>query len=110
MTPASSLKQLALDPIDSIDDAEQPPVSTSSLHRTTQSSLHVWEYAPGTYEWQTDDTHCACVLSGAAEVRLSDGRNVRLQPGSTLYIPPGMRGVWEVESTLRTVALHHANA
>jgi len=107
MTPAASLKHVPLTPTDSSPDGH-PLISSSSLHRTNSSSLDVWEYSPGSFEWCADADHSACVLSGSGRVHLSDGRVVRLRPGTTLFLPMGMRGRWEVEDTLRTIALHQS--
>ena len=110
MIPASNLKQVPLTPVQPSEAPSASNISTSSLHRTKHSSLHVWEYAPGQFEWHANDDQSACVLSGSAEVHLSDGRTVRLEPGTTLFVPGGQTTRWFVESTLRTIALHHATS
>jgi uncharacterized cupin superfamily protein len=107
MTAASNLKRIPLNSKHFEPSGGGLKVTSSSLHRTTRSSLGVWEYATGTFDWHTEADHSACVIEGSARVELSDGRTVRLEPGTTLYVPRGTRGRWRVEATLRTVALNH---
>lgn len=108
MISASSLRRIPLEPVDAPHQVGCAQVSSSSLHCTKQASLQVFEYAPGRFDWCAEADHSACVLSGSAEVALSDGRNLHLEPGTTLYIPRGLRGHWVVETTLRTIALDQA--
>jgi uncharacterized cupin superfamily protein len=110
MISASSLRRIPLSPVDAPQQGGCVRVSTSSIHCTKHASLQVWEYAPGRFDWCADADHSACVLSGTAKVKLSDGRNLDLEPGATLYIPRGLRGHWVVETTLRTIALDQATA
>ena len=102
------LKDLSLAPIPLED--QSPHVRCCTLHRTLGSSLDVWEYTPGEFEWQIDlDTdQSACVLSGFAEVDLADGRMLSLEPGRTVFLPRGLHGHWIVRDTLRTVAVRTA--
>ena len=79
-------------------------VKCCTLHRTDSSSLDVWEYDPGEFEWRVDVEYSACVISGRAAVDLADGRLLSLLPGDALYLPAGMHSRWIVHETLRTVA------
>jgi uncharacterized cupin superfamily protein len=78
-------------------------VRCCTLHRTLRSSLDVWEYAPGEFEWEVDEDQSACVLAGCAEVDLADGRCITLEAGNTIFLPRGLHGHWVVKETLRTL-------
>jgi len=80
-------------------------VRCCTLHKTLHSSLAVWEYTPGEFDWQVDVDQSACVLSGHAEVDLADGRVVSLLPGTAIFLPRGLHGHWVIKETLRTVAV-----
>jgi len=80
-------------------------VRSYTLHKTVGSSLAVWEYEPGEFDWQVDTDQSAWVLEGSAEVDLADGRFLMLQPGSAVFLPRGVHGHWVVKETLRTVAV-----
>jgi uncharacterized cupin superfamily protein len=82
-----------------------PLVKCCTLHRTLRSSIDVWEYDPGEFDWLVEDDHSACVLSGRAEVDLADGRSLSLHAGAAIFLPRGMHGHWIVKETLRTVAV-----
>jgi uncharacterized protein len=82
-----------------------PQVRCCTLHKTLRSSLAVWEYNAGEFEWQLDEDQSACVLSGSAEVDLDDGRILMLHPGAAIFLPRGVHGRWVVKETLRTVAV-----
>ena len=97
--PASLPSELAAEPLG------PPEVRRCRLHRTKGSSLDVWEYQPGEFDWQSDCDHSACILSGEAEVDLADGRWLSLQKGVVFFLPRGLHGHWIVRETLRTVTV-----
>lgn len=80
-------------------------VKCCTLHKTLRSSIDVWEYDPGEFDWRIDADHSACILSGRAEVSLADGRFLDLEPGGAIYLPRGVHGRFVVKETLRTVAV-----
>jgi uncharacterized cupin superfamily protein len=80
-------------------------VRCCTLHRTLRSSLAIWEYAPGEFDWWVDEDQSACVLAGTAQVDLADGRSLTLLPGTAIFLPRGLHGHWIVKETLRTVAV-----
>jgi uncharacterized cupin superfamily protein len=80
-------------------------VKRCKLHRTQGSSLDIWEYGPGEFDWQSDADQSACILSGEAEVDLADGRFLCLQAGGAFFLPRGLHGHWIVKETLRTVTV-----
>lgn len=105
MTPLDCLERLALSPSLPSEACGELNVCCSTLHRTRQSSLDVREYAPGQFEWRTDEDHCACVVSGTAELYLADGRQLQLKPGVSVYLPRGLNGRWNVQQRLRTISV-----
>jgi uncharacterized cupin superfamily protein len=82
---------------------DQPAVQRRTLHKTLRSSLDVWEYSPGEFDWCVDDDQSAWVLSGSAEIELADGRMLSLSSGSTFFFPRGIHSHWVIKETLRTV-------
>ncbi|GLW96109.1 cupin domain-containing protein [Microtetraspora sp. NBRC 16547] len=62
----------------------------------------IWECEPGTFTAVRDGFHEICqILTGRATVRGEDGGVVELVPGSTVVLPDGWRGTWEVHETMR---------
>ncbi|MCB9556365.1 MAG: DUF861 domain-containing protein [Deltaproteobacteria bacterium] len=78
------------------------------MHRTGRSSLDVWEYGEGEFDWHVDADQSTCVLSGKAIVFLADGRELELTAGASLFLPRGLSGRWKVKETLRTVSVTNA--
>jgi len=105
LTP-SDLNQLPFQPFDLPSrEGSEPEVRRCNLHCTKGSSLDVWEYGPGEFDWQSDCDHSACILSGEAEVDLADGRFLSLQAGMAFFMPAGLHGHWVIRETLRTVTV-----
>ncbi|WP_433215128.1 cupin domain-containing protein [Microtetraspora malaysiensis] len=62
----------------------------------------VWECTPGTFTALRDGYHEICqILSGRATVTHEDGTSAEVGPGSTLILPDGWRGEWQVHETVR---------
>ncbi|WP_214414547.1 cupin domain-containing protein [Sphaerisporangium fuscum] len=62
----------------------------------------IWECGPGTFTAVRDGFHEICqILAGRATLRGEDGQVVELAPGSTVVLPDGWRGTWEVHETMR---------
>ncbi|SEM45184.1 hypothetical protein SAMN05660976_05207 [Nonomuraea pusilla] len=62
----------------------------------------IWECGPGTFTAVRDGFHEVCqILAGRATVRGDDGQVVELVPGSTVVLPDGWRGTWEIHETVR---------
>ena len=105
MNPCRCLNAVSLSPTTLNDAQGDFDASVSTLHRTGGSSLDVWEFGPGEFEWCAEWDQSACVLSGNAELTLADGRLVELRPGISFYLPRGVHGHWLVSQRLRTVAV-----
>jgi uncharacterized cupin superfamily protein len=107
MIPSLALKDVPLFPITAPlgRETQDVEVKCCTLHKTLRSSLDVWEYTPGEFEWEIDEDQSACVLSGYAEVDLADGRMLSLQPGNAVFLPRGLHSHWVVKETLRTVTV-----
>jgi uncharacterized cupin superfamily protein len=98
----SNLENLSFE---AVDLPSRHSVRRCNLHCTKDSSLDVWEYEPGEFDWQSDCDHSACILSGEAEVDLADGRCLSLQAGVAFFMPRGLHGHWIIKETLRTVTV-----
>ncbi|MDR3080036.1 MAG: cupin domain-containing protein [Streptomyces sp.] len=98
--------------------AELPPVtpkptSTTGQQETTRTrgqspdrlvEVGVWECDPGHCTATRDGYDEVCqVLTGSATVHTEGGEAVELCPGSTLTMPAGWRGTWQIHDTLRKV-------
>jgi uncharacterized cupin superfamily protein len=105
LKPLNPLRRIALSPTSLPASSGHPRVCCSTLHRTRQASIDVREYEPGEFEWRADVAQSACVLSGAAELSLADGRQVQLKPGASFFLPRGMNAHWSVQERMRTVIL-----
>lgn len=109
MLSASCLKDVPLQPtqipVTSLHGNGNQVATNCTLHRTGSSSLEVWEYPPGEFEWRTRSNQSTCVLAGCAEVDLADGRQLVLGPGVAVYLPEGMHGHWVIKDTLRMVTV-----
>ncbi len=75
-----------------------------TLHKTLHSSLDVWEYEAGEFEWKVECDQTIWVLSGHGKVFLPDGREVAFYPGATCFFNKGLKIHWEVDDALRFVA------
>ncbi|MFF0223569.1 cupin domain-containing protein [Streptomyces sp. NPDC004629] len=93
--------------------ARPKPTSTTGQRETTRTlwqspdglmEVGVWECGPGHFTATRDGYDEICqVLTGSATIRTEDGEAVELRPGSTLAMPAGWRGTWQVHETLRKV-------
>ncbi|MFH1132229.1 MAG: cupin domain-containing protein [Pseudomonadota bacterium] len=100
------LRSIPLKPTSLLSGTDnQVDIKSHNLHRTSCSSLDVWEYGPGEFDWQSDAAQSAWVLTGSANVDLSDGRSLQLGPGDTFYLPQGLHGHWVIEKALRAVTI-----
>ncbi|MGA5699916.1 cupin domain-containing protein [Peterkaempfera bronchialis] len=71
----------------------------------------VWECGPGRFTAVRDGYDEICqVVSGSATVYTEGGADVELRPGSTLVMPAGWRGTWQVHETIRKVYLVRTHA
>ncbi|MGW1091000.1 cupin domain-containing protein [Streptomyces sp. NPDC002596] len=103
--------------------ANPKPTSTTGQQETTRPlwqspdglvEVGVWECDPGRFTATRDGYDEVCqVLTGSATVHTEGGEAVELVPGSTLAMPAGWRGTWQVQETLRKVYVlrtHRAGA
>jgi uncharacterized cupin superfamily protein len=106
MTVAHQLRNLPLEPTTlEVVSAGEPDIRCCTLHRSTDSSIGVWEFGPGRFEWRVEASQSACVIEGAAVVDLCDGRRLNLAVGDSIFLPAGLKGTWVVAERLRTVAI-----
>jgi uncharacterized cupin superfamily protein len=106
MVSSSSLKDVPVSPtVLPLTKHDSTEIRCCTLHKTLRSSIDVWEYTPGEFEWEVDEDQSTCVICGSAEVDLSDGRILCLEPGQALFLPRGLHGRWIVKETLRTVTV-----
>ena len=87
------------------DQSAGSPPKGCTIHQGNASTLGVWEYEPGEFQWRVEGAQSACILCGCATVELADGRTLDLQPGKSFYMPEGMHGHWIVERRLRAVSI-----
>jgi uncharacterized cupin superfamily protein len=100
------LLELQLDSVDRHHGRpEGSPPKGCTIHQSNDSTLGVWEYEPGEFQWRLDEAQSACILSGCARVELADGRTLKLEAGKSFYMPEGMHGHWVVERRLRAVSI-----
>lgn len=89
--------------------AEPKPTSLTGQSEATleiwaegDASAGVWECDPGTFTAVRDGFHEVCqVLAGSATLVGEDGQRVELAGGSTIVLPDGWKGTWEIHETLR---------
>ncbi len=106
MTMVRRLLKLPLDSHNRLtDQSEGSPPRACTIHQSSDSTLGVWEYEPGEFQWRLDEAQSACILSGCARVELADGRTLNLEAGKSFYMPQGMHGHWVVERRLRAVSI-----
>ncbi|MGW3497102.1 cupin domain-containing protein [Streptomyces sp. NPDC001020] len=93
--------------------ATPKPTSTTGQQETTRIlwqspdrvvEVGVWECDAGHFTAVRDGYDEVCqVLTGSATVHTDGGEAVELRPGSTLTMPAGWRGTWQIHETLRKV-------
>lgn len=106
-----------------LSPARPKPTSTTGQQETTRTlwespdglvEVGVWECDPGHFTATRDGYDEICqVLAGSATVHTDGGESVELRPGSTLAMPAGWRGSWQVHETIRKVYVvrtHQADA
>ncbi|MGW3956562.1 cupin domain-containing protein [Streptomyces sp. NPDC004752] len=70
----------------------------------------IWECGPGLFPSTHEGYDEVCqVLTGSATVHTEGGEAVELRPGSTLVMPAGWRGSWQVHEALRKMYVVHTN-
>ncbi|MFI6595750.1 cupin domain-containing protein [Nonomuraea sp. NPDC050536] len=95
-------------------DAELPPAqpkptsltgqreSTLELWTSGGAEAGIWECEAGRFTAVRDGFHEICqILSGTATLTGEDGQVVELGPGSTVVLPDGWRGTWDVHTPMR---------
>ena len=107
MKPLHALRRVELSSTEhtGLSDSTTDGMRSSTLHRTSWSSLDVWEHQPGVFEWLSEHDHSTCIIGGVAEVTLDDGRTIAVRRGNALYLPKGKRSRWQVARTLRAVSV-----
>ncbi|MFJ2744714.1 cupin domain-containing protein [Streptomyces sp. NPDC087440] len=82
-----------------------PRMSTAVLWAAADRAVvrGVWECEPGRFTWNFPRNETLVVLRGHARVRVGDGPELDLSPGTVAAFRTGDRTVWEVTETLRKV-------
>ncbi len=80
-------------------------INCQTLHRSSRSSLDIIEHPPGEFDSNFEADLTAWVLSGSGHVSMSDGRQIYLQPGRTIFLPRGLQGHWVVNESMRTASM-----
>lgn len=60
-----------------------------------------WQSTPGTWKVIHDKWEFFSMLEGQGTLRSDDGQEVRLEPGVTVVLIPGFKGLWEVTQMMR---------
>ncbi|MEU4231835.1 cupin domain-containing protein [Nonomuraea sp. NPDC026600] len=103
------LSHLAHAPSVSLPAAEPKPTSLTGQSESTLevwadslAEAGIWECGPGSFTAVRDGFHEICqILAGRATLTGEDGQTVELAPGSTVVLPDGWRGTWDVHETIR---------
>lgn len=87
-------------------DVGQPQTAGRILHTSADGTIEVgiWECTPG--GWSIEDrpnTETVMILSGQATITDVDGTRHPLTPGTSLTLPLGWSGRWDIEETIRKV-------
>lgn len=87
-------------------DVGEPQTAGRILHTSADGTIEVgiWECTPG--GWSIEDrpnTETVMILSGRATITDIDGTRHALAPGSSLTLPLGWSGRWDIEETIRKV-------
>ncbi|MEU8246810.1 cupin domain-containing protein [Nonomuraea sp. NPDC048916] len=76
--------------------------STLEVWSDGRAETGIWECEPGSFTAVRDGHHEVCqILAGRATLTGEDGQVVELAPGSTIVLPDGWRGTWDVHETIR---------
>jgi len=87
-------------------DVGEPQTAGRVLHTSADGSIEVgiWECSPG--GWSIEDrsnTETVMILSGRATITDVDGTRHVLAPGTSLTLPLGWSGRWDIHETIRKV-------
>jgi uncharacterized cupin superfamily protein len=61
----------------------------------------IWECTAGPSRWVLETNEFVHVLSGSMTITADGGEPEFVGPGTTVFIPRGWRGNWEIHETLR---------
>ncbi|WP_427005501.1 cupin domain-containing protein [Pseudarthrobacter sp. H2] len=61
----------------------------------------IWECTAGPSRWVLETNEFVHVLSGSMTITPDDGEPELVGPGTTVFIPRGWSGNWEIHETLR---------
>lgn len=87
-------------------DVGSPSTSGRVLHTSTDGSIEVgiWECTPGGWAIENrPNTETVMILRGRATITDADGTRHVLVPGTSLTLPLGWSGRWDIEETIRKV-------
>lgn len=82
--------------------ADLGPDRTLPLAELGETSVGVWEMAPGTEE-DTEVDEVFVVLAGRGTVTFDDGETIELHPGVAVRLTAGEHTTWTVTEPLRKV-------
>ena len=89
--------------------AGQPEASNVILARSTDRSSYtmVWHCTAGAFEWTYDCDETIVILEGS--VLLTDTGNAprRLRAGDAVFFPKGAKVFWEIDASVRKLAIMH---
>jgi uncharacterized protein len=63
-------------------------------------TVGLWSREPDTWSFERPYDEVALILEGAAEMETSDGRVLRLRPGTIVVTPNGSKGTWDIAERL----------
>jgi len=87
-------------------DVGSPHTSGRVLHTSSDGSIEVgiWECTPGGWAIENrPNTETVMILRGRATITDADGTRHGLAPGTSLTLPLGWSGRWDIEETIRKV-------
>jgi len=61
----------------------------------------VWEKEPGEFDWSYDQKETCYFLEGRVDVKLPDGKSVRIEAGDYVEFPKGLSCRWHIDSKVK---------
>ncbi len=87
-----------VDPPGQIPSAGMERSAFTSADGTFNCGL--WEREPDTWSFERPYDEVALILSGSADIELSDGRTLSFGAGDILVTPTGTKGTWNIRETV----------
>lgn len=85
-------------------DKGDPQISVRVLHDEGSVEVGIWECTPGGWPIvNRGDSEMVTIVSGKGVLTDADGKERHLGPGTSVILPKGWTGRWDISETVRKI-------